>query len=497
MSKQKFLLSKSSFIKGLQCLKYLYLYKYHYKLKDPIPAARKALYDRGIAIGKLAWGLFPDGVDASPPSPFHYDKSVLITKYYIEKDNPIIYEAAFTYNQVICALDILVRMNDQWIAYEVKSSARLTETYIRDAALQYYVISKSGLILNDFKIAYINKEYVRNGELNLQKLFSFKSVLKEVQKMQKMIEDEIKKQKRILSYKDIPDIEPGIHCFSPYNCEFIGNCWKNMSNQSVFKLCEMSREEQFELFQKGIKMAIDIPENIHLTDRQKIQIKAEKTGKPVFNKVYISDFLSKLTYPLFFVDFEVCSFAVPLWNYTKPFDKIPFLFSLHKIGHNNTEPEHNFFLSNDGATSQGEFILQFLKLTTGTGDILAFDMQNELSNLHRLAVMFPNLKNEIDNRISRFKDLRLIFSNNQYYTQEMNGSLSLKSIYNALNKKRTYEKLTVSNGLEAVLAYEKYLECKDEKTKNQLKDNLVKYCCTDTYAMVQIIKVLKQLTSDG
>ena len=68
MSKSR--LSKSTFIRGLQCEKSLYLYKHHYKLKDPTPTSLQAVFDQGTNIGILAQELFPNGSDPSGNSIF-------------------------------------------------------------------------------------------------------------------------------------------------------------------------------------------------------------------------------------------------------------------------------------------------------------------------------------------------------------------------------------------------------------------------------------------
>ena len=137
MSKYK--LSKSTFIRGLQCEKSLYLYKNHYNLKDPISSSLQTTFDQGTNIGILAQELFPNGVDASPENHFKMVESVGKTLDYINNGESIIYEATFLYNDVISALDILVKDSDGW-KYEVKSSTKVTDTYIKDATIQYYLL---------------------------------------------------------------------------------------------------------------------------------------------------------------------------------------------------------------------------------------------------------------------------------------------------------------------------------------------------------------------
>jgi hypothetical protein len=78
------ILSKSTFIRGLQCEKSLYLYKHHYNLKDAISPQLQAIFNQGNRVGELAQDLFPGGVDASPSHHFKMQESVVKTKAFIE-----------------------------------------------------------------------------------------------------------------------------------------------------------------------------------------------------------------------------------------------------------------------------------------------------------------------------------------------------------------------------------------------------------------------------
>ena len=110
------LLSKSTYIRSLQCIKSLYLYKNFYQLRDPLPPERKVRFEQGHNVGKLAWQLFPGGVDASPIHISRFKESVQLTQNLIAQRTTVIYEAAFIFNEVLVALDILVRDGDSWRA---------------------------------------------------------------------------------------------------------------------------------------------------------------------------------------------------------------------------------------------------------------------------------------------------------------------------------------------------------------------------------------------
>jgi hypothetical protein len=124
------LLSKSTFLRGLQCKKSLYLYKHFYDLKDDITPQQRAIFNQGNEVGILAQQFFPNGVDASPESHFKMQESVDKTKEFIEVGESVIYEATFEFNGVLAALDILVKDDEGWKAYEVKSSTKVSETYV-------------------------------------------------------------------------------------------------------------------------------------------------------------------------------------------------------------------------------------------------------------------------------------------------------------------------------------------------------------------------------
>ena len=203
-------LSKSTFIKGLQCEKALYLHKHHYKLKDSISNSLQAIFDQGTYIGLLAQELFPNGVDASPEHYFKMHDSIGKTLDFIKKEETIIYEATFQFNDVLAALDILVKHDEGWKAYEVKSSTSVSETNLKDAAIQYYTIKNSGIDLKDISIVYINNQYIKDGELDIHQLFTIESVYDQVLDFLPRIPNELRRLKYIIEATEVPQIDIGV-----------------------------------------------------------------------------------------------------------------------------------------------------------------------------------------------------------------------------------------------------------------------------------------------
>jgi hypothetical protein len=224
MIAEKHILSKSTYIRSLQCLKSLFLYKYHYKLRDPLPPELQIRFDKGHNIGRLAQQLFPGGIDASPDQPFNYYKSVALTQELILKGYNTIYEASFQFEKVLAIADILVKKAGKWFAYEVKSSLSISETYLKDAALQYFVITKSGLQLEDFSIIYLNQKLNEALISEPSKIFTEQSVFDYCTLQGDYVNKNISIAKEMLVKKIIPEVEIGDHCLKPYRCDFYNFC---------------------------------------------------------------------------------------------------------------------------------------------------------------------------------------------------------------------------------------------------------------------------------
>jgi hypothetical protein len=225
----KYKISKSSYIRGIQCDKSLYLYKYFFKDRDPLPEERKLRFRAGHNVGFKARSLFPGGVDLTPPHVSRYPVMARQTAEFIEKKEPVLYEAAFIYDEVLAVPDILV-YQDGWHAYEVKSSVQISETYFRDAALQYFVINGSGLQLKDFSIIHLTKNHKEiTGDESNDELFQFTSVLDRCRSQHAVIGETIQHLKKILNAPGIPKIDMGDHCRQPYDCDFQGFCKRQRS----------------------------------------------------------------------------------------------------------------------------------------------------------------------------------------------------------------------------------------------------------------------------
>ena len=410
------LLSKSSFIRGVQCEKHLYLYKYHYNEMDQLSEMQKAIFKRGTDVGKLAQQLFPGGIDASPSTQFEYEKAVIGTKELLTKEQKVIYEASFNFSNVLAVADIVINEKSGLKVFEVKSSTSISETYIQDAALQYWVIANSGYKIKDFAITYINNQYVRNGELDLKQLFITESVLDLIIPLQKWVEENVSKFKEVLNKKTIPRIDIGEHCYNPYTCGFYEYCRKHIPENSIFDLSGIHLTKKYDLYRNGIIKLEDIPDDADLSKNARLQLDIYKSKEDLIDKKAIKEFLSDLQYPLYFMDFETFQPAVPMFDNSRPYQQIPFQYSIHYKKNKKAKTEHFEFLAEAGNDPRIRLIENLLEVTKDKGDILAYNKSFETLRLKEIAEAFPKYKVEIDERISRVKDLMIPFQKKYYYT---------------------------------------------------------------------------------
>lgn len=489
------LLSKSTFVKGNQCAKALYLNRFHKKLRDETDDSKEAIFTQGTNVGLLAQQLFPDGVDVSPEDYTQFDKSVKQTKTELAKGAKTIYEAAFLFDDVLAALDILNKDKDGWKAYEVKSSTDVTETYILDAALQYYLIANSGIQLKDFFIVYINNQYVKNGPLDIKQLFTVQSVYQEVLTLQEFIPAKILELKAVLKGKAIPKMDIGPHCTYPYVCDFMGHCWKHVPEYSVFNISRLNVDTKFELYKNGTFEFSKIPDDAALNDKQWQQVEAELKQETVIDKPQIKSFLRGLEYPLYFMDFETFQLAVPVYDNSRPYQQMVFQYSLHKQTTKTSELEHYEYLAEtNNKDPRIPFIEKLIKDCGDKGDIIVYNIGFERGKLNDLALQFPKYKKQIDKIIERLKDLMLPFQQRWYYIYTMQGSYSIKKVLPALVPELSYTNLEISNGGDASGVYSAMVQGTFEGDIKKNREALIEYCKLDTFAMVKIVEKLNQLT---
>jgi len=491
----KHVLSKSTFLLGARCHKALYLNKHFPKLQNRMTDEKKHKFETGKKVGILAHQLFPGGELVNVWSFGNFQKAVPYTHKLITEGVNTIYEAAIQFDKILVLVDILVKGNSGWKIYEVKSSTSMKPQYEHDTAIQYYVATKSGLEVEDISLVYINNQYVRVGDVDVKKLFTIESVLEPVLEAQDYIEETIPDLKQVLQLPEIPTIDIGEYCCDPYECDFTGYCWRHVPEDSVFKLTGLIKPKKFNLYRSGVLSLDQIPDEYPLNDDQRIQLECFKSQSVYIDRESIQAFLQDIHYPLYFLDFETYAPAIPLYNNSRPYQHIPFQYSLHVKESEQAKLKHYEFLGTPQEDPRRELIERLLGNIGGEGDIIVYNEGFETRILKELIRDFPEYKDQLNGIIERIKDLMVPFQKRYYYTPEMQGSYSIKAVLPALIQDLDYSDLAIAEGSLAMYAFEQLLDEPDKNRINETKRNLLEYCKMDTLAMVQILEVLISMST--
>ena len=484
-------LSKSKYCSALQCPKMLWL-KENKPEEFNDSCINQAVMNNGSSVGNLAIGLFGESVDV----PFgDLTDMVAETKRLIDKQTPVITEASFFVEDLFCSVDILKCTGDGEVEiYEVKSSTSVHEHYYDDAAFQCYVVTKAGYCVKKCSVVHINNQYVRQGELNLHELFNIVDITEPVLAMQPTVDNNRARFQNYMKQVDEPLDDIGPQCFSPHACGFWSYCTKHLPKPNVFDVARLSGSKKFQCYYDDMISFADLNKSDIFSPSQYMQIEHELYGYPPYiDTENIKKFVSNLSYPIYFLDFESFQPAVPLFDNAKPYEQIVFQYSLHYIEEEGGELKHKEFLAYPGGDPRRALAEQLCRDIPLNVCTTAYNMSFEKSRIRELAALYPDLSEHLMNIHDNIYDLMVPFQKKWYYCKAMQGSYSIKYVLPALfpdDPALDYHNLEgVHNGGEASATFGRMADMGVEEME-EARDNLLKYCGLDTFAMVKVWDVL-------
>ena len=484
-------ISKTKFCAGVQCLKRLYLLVHSPELGAQPDSADQAIIEQGREVGLLARQLFPGGVEI--PSDGRLDKAIRATRELVANpDVPAIFEGVFEHQNVLVKVDVLQRRFDgRWKLIEVKSTTDLKDHHLEDVAIQYRVLSRSGLEMASACLAHVNRNYVHpGGDIDPRQFFRIRNLTRRVERLQPKLTFQLRSEFKVLSMPEPPGIAPGRHCIDPVVCEFFDHCNPSRPQDHIGFLPRIHASAVEALEEMGVESIRDIPHDFDLSDIQRRAATCVQTGEPWYSPE-LRDALDGLTFPLYFTDFETVNRAVPTFAGMRPYDHLPFQWSLHVQRQAGAEPEHYGFLAEDASDPRREFISSLCAALGESGSIVVYHQQFESQRLSELASWLPEFSGRVTKIQRRLWDLLPIIRNHVYHPA-FGGSYSLKSVLPALVPQMTYEGMDVADGRAAGLVWESLIsgEC-GEAERQQKRKALLAYCAQDTLGMVRLLEVLK------
>lgn len=492
-------LSKTKYCRGKQCTKIVWLDDHAPELAEN--TFSETIAANGTAVGELARAYF----GSYDLVPYDRNKQTMCdaTAAFMLAGADNIAEASFVYNDLYCAVDILHRNDDGWDIVEVKSSTTsddIKDVYIDDMTFQYYVLTNCGLKIKKVYLMRLNNTYERCGALDLKKLFRLDDCTDVVVDRSRKVPQTVAAIRKAAVSATEPVQQPGLQCQTPYDCPYRSHCMPNLPDHSVFNIARLEAYKKYILYNQGIVSYADLfaivqKEPKLLNDKQRRQVENWCTNAPdAVNRVKLQVFLAQLQYPIYHLDFETYQQAIPEFDGCRPYEQIPFQYSLH-IEYADGHLEHKEFLAKEGTDPRRALAESLVKDIPADAFAMAYNMSFEQSRLARLAYWFPDLADHLLAIRDNMHDLMEPFQAGAYYSAAMHGSYSIKYVLPALwpnDPELDYHNLDeVHKGDEASAAFASMASLPPEKVAS-LRANLLKYCGLDTYAMVKILRKLRE-----
>ena len=480
-------LSKSRFTAGLQCHKLLW-----WRVHEPdapelvVGAAQQAIFDQGTRVGEVARTYVPGGELVDLPHDAFAGR-ISMTLELLARQARAIYEASFFAGDIYAAVDILERDGDRHHLIEVKSSTKLKAEHLPDVAIQLHVLRSIGIDVSRVELMHLNRGCAYP---NLEDLFVREDVTADAEALQADLPELIVGQLRMLA-GGLPDVPIGDHCGKPYECPFLGRCWRDVPEHHVSTLYRV-RNGGDDLIARGFETIAELPSGglSPVQDRQRLAV---QTGRLIVEPG-LARALRAFEEPLAFLDFETVGLAIPVWDGCHPYDQVPVQFSCDRQVPDGTIAHHEWIADGPG-DPRPELARALVAACRGARTVVAYNAGFERGCIERLADAVPQLADDLLDIAARLADPLPVVREHVYHPH-FHGSFSLKAVLPALVPGPGYEELEVAEGATASLALDRLMFRGDAMTadeRQRLRDALLRYCALDTMSMVRLLERLREL----
>ncbi|MEK7561831.1 MAG: DUF2779 domain-containing protein [Patescibacteria group bacterium] len=490
-------LSKSDFLKNLCCPNYLWLFKYK---REAVPEdeeiAAKHRLRQGNEVEAWARKLFPDGVMIEAK----FDKARKETEHWVEKGAKTIFQAAvFTKKGLLVKADVFKfdPKTKSWTLHEVKSSTKIKKErfHIEDVAFQKAAFEDAGYKIGKTYLVFLDKDYARRNGLDPSKLFMQEDVSDKVDKILPEIRAMAYDALELLKQSSEPK---GCSCrlkSRSKHCPTFSYLNPDIPEYSVFDIARMQGKKLGLLIDDEIYNVDEVPDDIKLSTIQRNQVTAAKTKQSIVDRKAIAKMLKELVFPLHFLDYEAIGTALPLYGGTKPYQQIPFQYSLHVLRGADAKLEHHQFLDQVGKDLPIERLLKSLAAVAGAnGSVIVWHKSFETGRNTEMAKMYPAYGDLLKSLNDRVFDLKDIFAKQHYVHHGFGGSNSIKTVLPVLVPEFSYKGLDIQGGdVAAIRWYDAITGAVNGAQAEKTFNALLEYCRLDTLAMVKIYQKLKSL----
>lgn len=401
----------------------------------------------------------------------------------------------FTQGHFKAEVDALIfdPRSNSYDVYEIKSSASIKKEHKYDVTFQYLICIEN-IPIRNFYIVYLNKEFVRMGEIQLDQLFVVDCLDAEIEQLVNEVIIAREDAWRTVSRHSPDGI---IECTKPRDCPCPQICHPKLPEYPIYDIPRLQKEKARELKGLDILSITEIPEDYPLSAKQKERVEVTKNGNPVIKIQEIANELANLEYPLYFLDYETYNPGIPWFDGYKPYQHIVFQYSVHILEKPDRELIHIEFLGNGNGDPSIQLLENLRKNIGQTGSVIVWNKSFEVSRNNDLSKKYPSYSDFLKSINDRIFDLMDIFNKGYYLHPDFHGSASIKSVLPVLvdDESINYDLLPISKGDQAMMGWVRLMDGslnQDEVEKT--KEDMLRYCELDTLAMVKIWEELSDLS---
>lgn len=487
-------LSKSNYMNYLRHPAWLWIEKHD---KGKIPSHdenTQAIFANGAKFEHVAEAAF-DGATRMHWDTNDYDSYATLgprTTEAIERGSTTILQAKFETEDLACICDVVEIVDGQTVnLYEIKSSTAVKQEHLYDLAFQTEVLHHNGYKIRNAYVIHVNNGFVSPGFIDDVDMTVRENVTTRVLALGETTRHNIDAALRTMRQSSMPDPSPR-HAKLGSLSEWL-KIYRNINQLPEYSIYDLAKLTPLQIAQfedAGIQKIVDIPTGTYLTPKQELQVLATKQDEPIINDSAIRAFLRELEFPIYFLDYETFSGVIPYFDGQRPYQQIPFQYSLHILDRPDGELRQVEYLHRDNSDPVTPLSESLRDAIGDYGSIITWNMSFEkncnklMGDLHSEYWDFYQMVND------RIVDLGTPFKDDMYVDKAFHGSWSIKNVMPVLIPELSYKELGIQNGGAAQYRWTQAVLEESRDDKDEIFADLRKYCELDTLAMVEIFKVL-------
>jgi len=402
------------------------------------------------------------------------------------------WQNTYSYKNYTVRIDALVEKpnTNTFNLYEIKSGTCVKPENILDAAFQYLILEKQ-LNIDRVYVLHLNKEYIRQGALDIGLLFTAEDITQKVLEKAAEVETILPLVWEVAQSETMDAIP---HCLKPKTCPCPSLCHPDLPDNSIYDIPRLSINKKINLLDQDILTIQKIPADFKLGEKQRQIVDVVCSNAEFIDREGIKQEFEKFIFPLYFLDYESCLTAVPLFDGYHPQQQIVFQYSLHKMNAPDSNLIHTDFLADTKRDPSAALIQQLQNDISNKGTIFVWNKAFEMTRHKELAIIHPEHTLFLTNLNQRVYDLGDFVRKGLYLHPNFKGSWSIKNVLPVMVPDLSYEHMKVNKGDQAAVVWWDMINSDlPVIERRSIKESLLAYCEMDTLAMVKIWQKLQQM----